>query len=601
MQAAVVRLKTIASKPDLSWRVFLACLLLAGLVRLWTAWPGDNFHDDIGATYRSLKGGLSADYLFASFIGHWGPVAALAQLLVVWAQPFNFHFAVAVVVLVAMAGQVLAFGFLRRLVGAGVLSLVLALGVVFSTLYAATFTQWSMGLLIALLLLFGAGMNYCYLRWRDSRRRVWLFATLTFGTLGVLSDPQFLPFVALLGAIAAFGTPLPGTNRRRAVDVIGASVAAAVILLLPVAVSWMTPDRGTISNSATNVWDVFYSLTFETFIPSLLGGPWIVGQTPFPEFGPLPPVVLSFTGQVALVFVLAALLMRRRAWLWLLSAVAMLAAVAVVAAVILNLDLLGVSELRKGRWGALVLLPVLAFVGLALTDGGRRDLSGWRLSVAKSGRTLNVIAAVMVVVLLESAWATTFAVQQNLASTSTRPFWNNIKQSLKENPDVTILDRLMPGGVLNGGFIPEVGHLSNGLKHFLVDQDFNAQADQFWVMRSDGILEPGVFEPNRVSPPGPNGDCGYAVAEGSTVMIPTPPGLFNWEWALKFDYLAGADGNLQVQTSNQDFNLSVRKGLHTTYLLVSGDVPDVAVSVADDSGLGVCVASISVGTFQPTP
>jgi hypothetical protein len=103
-----------------------------------------------------------------------------------------------------------------------------------------------------------------------------------------------------------------------------------------------------------------------------------------------------------------------------------------------------------------------------------------------------------------------------------------------------------------------------------------------------------------ISPPGPDGFCGYAVKPGETVRVPLNDGLFAWTWWARIDYLAQRDTTLTVTMGEQTIAVPVVTGPHTIFVPYVGAVRSVRVA-APVSGGGVCVAGIHVGLGAPAP
>lgn len=591
-------------RADLYVRWFALVVVAWMLIRIWTSWSGDQFSDDVRSTYAVLNGGGAA-YFFDGYNGHFGPVSRLASWLLVESSPFNYRLEIVVVAIVAALSQCAAFALFRRLFGPGLISFGLGCLIACSTLYAATLSQWSLGLPTALMLAFGSLMISGYLAWRSTGSRRSLALAVVFGASGLLCDPLFLFYLLLLFAIAIAGVrtgPQSRASVRMRPDFRPAAAVAIVAIAYVVAVGIFGGDRGDIAVAQpSSAWDVAYRLYAETLLPSLLGGPWTVDSfNQFPAFGSLPGVVVSLVIELFLAAVIAVLALNRGTWRYLAAGIVFAAVLTAACFITVRFGPFGVELFRQGRFAASILLPTLVLIGLgASSTAERARFTGTRRKV--SARPLGaVVGIVIVAVLVQSSWVTTFAVRDAIEATSTRPYWDNVRAGLAAHPDVAIVDRPMPASILDAGFLPEVGHVSSGLRYFVDGQTFPASAVQFHVVNADGTVSEAAFEVNRSSPPGPNPGCGYPVAPGVPIVVPVPDGLFKWEWVIKINYLAAGDATMRVKVSDAPdgtFDVQAIAGAHSVYLVAPGQMGPIRIDT-DSTAPGVCVGSINVGTFS---
>ena len=570
------------------------------LVRWWTAIGLDQYHDDLLISYRALDSPLNADYLLTMYDGHWGPVVAALHWLTVRANPFDAGTAFLVAMVLLMVSNLGVALMLRewlkpRPVVVGIFVFWAATPIMTTVL-----ASWSIALN---LLPIAAGMAwtaYAHARAiRSGSRRDASIALLLLGAL-LLTSPRALvaiPFLVLttLAYSHLFTMSALDLVRRRRGYWLGMGGATLAYVLAYVLSG---PER----NSQPVTWSSFAQaadqVVARTAFPALIGGPWTSETGAVPSFGELDSLTTSFVVQVVMGLVVLTIAVRRTAWrAWAILATLIVLHVAVLATAI-RFDILGASLLRQPRYLLPLLVPAVLLVGLALTQGTVRP---WVASAVARWRWLPTAALIAAtLVLVESAWLTTYVQATAMKDASTRQFWLNVRESFAQNPDAHIVQRNMPDSVLASAFLPDLGTISEGLRYFVTEQTFGGPGTDLQYLRDDGVLVPAEVEPYAFSFPGPDGDCGYLIEGNEIVRIPMGKSTFNYGWGVEAKYLAGGDTTLIATASGVTTEIPVPGGLGSVVWVNPGIIDDMTLQLANPSDPSVCVSQIVVGGIVPS-
>ena len=172
-----------------------------------------------------------------------------------------------------------------------------------------------------------------------------------------------------------------------------------------------------------------------------------------------------------------------------------------------------------------------------------------------------------------------------------KTFIDNARVGLDANPDVPVLDRLVPPGVMAPLFLERAAasYVLSGLR---IDVDWNGSGPTLYALADDGTLYNPTIGVAARSFPGPNGSCGWRVFNAPT-SVGLDRELFAWPWMGRMEYVASADDTLSITMSDQVIEVPVVEGVNTVEFLLTGEGDQVLVSASED--VGVCVWKITMG------
>lgn len=121
------------------------------------------------------------------------------------------------------------------------------------------------------------------------------------------------------------------------------------------------------------------------------------------------------------------------------------------------------------------------------------------------------------------------------------------------------------------------------------------QGTDLEVLDQQGRLRPATVEAGPRAAPGEVENCGYLVqqARRTIEVAEVVPGGF---W-VRLDYLANADGFVDVTVGDMFRRVEVESGLHTMLFLSDGDFSEVELVAS--ANLSVCIDNVRVGFVTP--
>ncbi len=114
------------------------------------------------------------------------------------------------------------------------------------------------------------------------------------------------------------------------------------------------------------------------------------------------------------------------------------------------------------------------------------------------------------------------------------------------------------------------------------------------VLDDAGRILPAAVPDGPRAAPGPVDGCGYLVQQERVTIAMTP--VVDAVWWMRIDYLAGGDGELEVQAGDATSVVPVERGLHTAFVQTTGGYDDVRLRAR--GAISVCVDNVHIGTIR---
>ena len=601
--------------------VVLVVLQLA--FRGWAIAGSWFYFDDIAFMSRAMNEPLGASYLLESYGGHLMPGGFLTAWLLTKVAVYSWApWAAVLLFLQALAG----FGMLRLLVSLfGRRPLVLALlagylAYVFTLSAGIWFAAGINQLPMQVALVFGLHAHVEYLRHRRIRSLVWAIAWTLAGL--VFYEKTLL----LLGiyAIVAFGWFCSGgsTDRLRhlwdhyrpAVLAYGALGVGYLALYVQYGLDFSP------GNANTQPWSpIAYNLVGTTMLPGLIGGPLQWQPLSVGAFGdPSQAVVLvSWVAFAALVVHAQRTRTKsRRAW----SLLAFTAVCNVVLLASARANVVGPDIAREYRYqtesAALFVIGVgLAFLPLLgatevnelrepeaperSEEQPNEPISGPVMPLPAEPDNPRLVAAITVAVVIAALVSSTRYVHLWQDRNESKEYFANVDHALasaKETP-VPLVDIGVPQTLLWAYRYPE-----NAYSHVfrnLADRTSypRASLDQLFIFDDQGRLAPVNVPPTRTQLGGEG--CGFPL-EKRTTTVPLNGPVIGGGWWLRISYGSSRDVDTHLTVGEEDYDLTLPKGLHNLFVQAAGDFDSVTFSDYP-SGTGLCVTALTLGLPEPTP
>jgi len=573
--------------------------------RAWALYPSWFVIDDYRLLEQARAASLGPGYLFAPFDGHLMPLGRLLVWLVErsgeapWAVT-----ATSTLVLQALAAaaclRMLVTLFGARWAVLGLLALYLTSAVPLPA------TMWWAASLISLplqtVLFVAVGAWVRHLR-TDGRR--WLAVTAGALVVGLSTDTKSLLVVGVLGwlLLAYFGR---GRGPGRVVGALRRHLPAALLIgsmtLAYVAYYVLRVPSPTASPTAALARDLAGNLVGRSLATGLLGGPWRWGSSNPPLAGSDPPgwaVALSWLVLVTVVVVVART--RRRAG----RAGALLVLYAAVSYVLLLVsrapafgaelglqmryltDVHPVAVLCLG----LALLPLVG----AVESSAPRDPA--RATGVPAPRLLvPLAAAVCVGGLVSSTGYVRIFHGDNPGATWARNAIDGLDARSAPGP-VALADQVVPPAV-----VPRFAAPYNSTRRVLPvlvgGVEFPEVTEDLVTLTDAGEPRRAQIDPAVRSLEGPEPGCGWRVSGPRARTVPLEAPAFDYVWWVRVGYLGSAADTVTITAGDALVTASVRRGLHTLFFRVVGEVPSVRISgLAPGSTL--CVDTVEVGDIVP--
>lgn len=598
----VARLDRLDRTP---YALAVTALLLAVLVvRLWSVSRWTWVDDDWIYLERAGSTGLGP-YLVQNYNGHLMPGEFLVMWLLTRLAPLAFLPAVVLVALTAVGSAALWCRALAELVGPRLRVPALVALMTLSPLllrptmwFASALQVLPLQLSTALVVLFAARVA------RGGQRGDHVGLVLSF-VLGLLFWQKALLLLVPITAVLVFtsGDRFRVAVRRHVGVVAVLGVVTAAYLALYLRLTAVDPGQRDMraslaaDRSVTDAVTVFARAAGDLLLPGLLGGPW--GTMPVEgDKGARPPLVVLLLSAVvvaAAVAVLAA--RRRRAW-------QPLAMVVVHAAVSWSLvlfsnrfDMLGPEAINDERYHADVLtVAVLALAMLSTATLAEDPTRVWRRpwpAWSRSGRLHAAAAGVLVLSLLVG----NVTALVRIGTHPGKAWLAHVRSTLPEG-QVDLVDAYAPDDVLSAAFWARSARVSAMLAPLGDRLDFAGTGSPLHVVAPDGRVRTARVDPAVRGVPGPVAGCGYAVGPATPSRVPLTGELFDYDWAVQVDTVAGSAGRLVVELDGQDLEVEVPRGLGAAQVAFTGPVTEVVLRVPDGEPT-LCVAGLVVGPVRP--
>jgi hypothetical protein len=607
-------------------RVSLAAGLLIAAQLVWKAAFLSNFYfrdDDFHFTEISLQSSLGWKYLSYVGSGHFHP----GVLAIIWVMarlaPYNWDAASAITLVMLLIAGLAAWRLLRTLLGNRPAILIPLVLYLVTPLTLPNDSWWqsaieSLPLQAAIFLALDAHVRYV----RSGRYRHALAAAAWLAIGLIFFEKAAVIPVVLFAVTAAFliEGSLEASLRTAIVSYWRAWVLYAVIvivygfvLLHALSKSTVTPGAPT---SATNALIFAGSLTKDTLLPGLLGGPW---SWVLPRYGAV--AYAATASQLAWLAVLvciavmvASVLTRSRAWrAWAILGIwLVLADILPVFIGRLSISNLGGFLSLDTRYVADAAGVAAVCVGLAFWPLARPETAG-RANEAQpevfTGRKWRAVAIGLTgVLVVGSIWSVhSYEKVTSVTNAFGRLYLANARTALADlSKGTVIFDQYMPPYVMVEAFYETDALQSRALAPMASKA---TAADTRWTLHPSGNIDHLVMF-------GPDGKLHQALIRGTT-SVPVPKGKSCWPFRngravlrfprptsafsgiVRLGYLAGgpAVGGETVTVTYGSYvrQFTVEPGLHYVYIQAAGSAGSVTVTPATTTG--ICFSNAVAGNL----
>ncbi|HEX9066904.1 MAG TPA: hypothetical protein VF843_17470 [Streptosporangiaceae bacterium] len=383
-----------------------------------------------------------------------------------------------------------------------------------------------------------------------------------------------------------------------------------LILALPTATSQPLVPR------AAAVAGFSWRLLKDTLVTGSIGGPWKWWTLPGHAYALAapPPDLTWFACLVAVVVVGASVLRRRLAWrAWAVLAVWFVLADIVPVSIgrlnwypaLLALDTRYVADAT----GVLIVCTALAFLPVIDTDQARlasarepgrraprpaaRSLPGgpehaWRV----------VAAGLFAIIVLGSVWSATTYRSATSGQTAARFVGHAATAAAAATRNTPVLDTALPAQLTDAANTARavIGPIRPAAFRWIGQP--RGTVDGLRIFGSDGQLYPAwVYGATSGTAPARNHGCFKVRNNEITIRFWHPSPVTST--ALRIGYIWGAKspGQIYVSYAGTVQGLSVRPGLHSAYLPVSGSATGITVTVL--GGTPLCVGDVEAGRPGP--
>ena len=124
-----------------------------------------------------------------------------------------------------------------------------------------------------------------------------------------------------------------------------------------------------------------------------------------------------------------------------------------------------------------------------------------------------------------------------------------------------------------------------------------ASLDQLYIFDDQGRLAPVNVPPTRTQLGGEG--CGFPL-EKRTTTVPLNGPVIGGGWWLRISYGSSRDVDTHLTVGEEDYDLTLPKGLHNLFVQAAGDFDSITFSDYP-SGTGLCVTALTLGLPEPTP
>ncbi|SEL25907.1 hypothetical protein SAMN05444583_107117 [Rhodococcus maanshanensis] len=579
-------------------RVLQIAFALIGLqlvVRGLVLSRGYFYWDDLILTGRSGSMSLlSPQFLFYDHDGHFMPAAFLVAGIATRLAPYNWLVPALILLVLQALASLALLRLLLLILGRRPAVLVPLVFYLFSPLTLPAFAWWAAGLnalplQIGLAWVAGDAIRLC--RTGSARYAISGFlvfaASLQFFEKAVLVPMAAFVAVALVYRVDGRARPIRAAATRGALlwaPTLLLAVVWSLIYRLTVTIDLARYDRA----SAT---EMLWHATSKGLLPTLFGGPWTWDRwPPSPPWADPPVVLIGASGVLAAAVVVATIVWKRRvAWVWIAVGAYVFASIAAMVVTRSGADTtfeLG-QTLRYLTDSAVIIAIALAVILRAPARTAR----------AGSGRGPAPAVALLSAFVAGSLVSTaTFA--DSWRDDTTRDYLANARSALAAHRDVPLLEQPTSIWVL----LP-VAHPHNLVSHVLGPlpdrPEFAAATPELRMLDDDGRLVDAEVTWVRTIDPGPEPGCGHRI--GTDISeLPLDGPLAGWEWTVRLNYLASADGEITASLQQGDpVTVPVRRGPNSVFVRLTGGGGLLEIR-AMDPDLTLCVGSGPVGVVVPS-
>lgn len=610
------RVRPFRMPPWLHLSYLRGVLLVAVATLLWRSWCGWHFtflFDDWAYIARADQLGL-AQFLTQSYNRHFMPGTFLLAWIMIKLGSLSFGL-IAVVDAVLSSLSIVVWGLaLREIFGPQRKALFVLLGIAASPSMTWSTLWWASALQAAPLQLATAAGVFFAARWARSPSTAVLTRLVLVFVVGLVFWEKALliviPVTAVLVAASA------GSLRAR----IRSSLRPAAVLLGVSALYLVL--YGVVSTHASGEWYAARKVPpnlspgglLDALVAAggsmrdieaqaLFGGPW--GSVPVNAFAlhPAAGLIRLTVAAVACAGLLAALLLRRWAWLPLLMATSYALTALVLTLFSTSYSNFGLDAMQDARfhsdsisiWWLAVAMIVMPSRAEQQTD---ESLVRRPTGLAMGLRSVNAAWLAALVALAAGGAIANGQLFYQTKDPPGRAWTQHVRADVDRLGPVLIVEGRPPTAVFPWGFWPEEGWLSRMLSPF-PEAKFEGISERLYVVSSSGKLVPGEVGAAAQTTQGPVAGCGYAVGEGPPVGLGLAKTLASWPWGFQLDVFSGRAGTLRVWIDGRLSSVHIPQGLSHLEGVHNGRVTSVSAQTAEGSGV-ICVVGLRFGAVSPT-
>lgn len=572
----------------------LASIAIALGVRTWVASANYFYWDDLILIGRGARFPLfSSELLLYDHDGHFMPAAFLLTGLVTRIAPYQWALPVTLLVLGQALASLALLRTLRLVLGWRPALLIPLLGYLFIPLTLPAFAWWAaalnaLPLQIALAWVCGDAIQLV----RTGRRRYAVSGTAVFVVaLLFFEKSAVVPFVAFAFIVLYLRTQSDASPIRTAAKKAKALwIPSAVVLAIWIPVYLLTVESPVTGNGRSMSTALLHHGTSLGMLPTLLGGPWQWERwIPGPAWAD-PPMFLVVAAWVMLLTAIAVTVRSRHGavWIWICAAAYFLASVVAMTAT------------RTAEGTTYELAQTLRYFTDSATVFALAIALYFAAPRRAEPRTTMPVAPLAVglsVLFVASSLVSTFSFVTVWRESPTRDYLQNARASLAQNTDAPLLDQPVSIWVLLPVTYPN--NMASRVLRPLPDRpEFASSTPILRLINDSGNVIDGEVTFTRRILEGTDPQCGTRV-DGPTELTLDGP-LAGWGWTVQLNYLASADGTIDVSLTTGDaVSVPVKQGLHSVFVQVVGDGQSVKVTPRTP-GLSLCLAAGQVGVVVPT-
>ncbi|OYD67527.1 hypothetical protein BDB13_1051 [Rhodococcus sp. OK302] len=571
----------------------LMLIVVALGVRAWVASQNYFYWDDLILIGRGARFPLfSSELLLYDHDGHFMPAAFFVTGLVTRIAPYQWALPAALLILGQALASLALLRTLRLVLGWRLALLIPLVLYLFIPLTLPAFAWWSaalnaLPLQIALAWVCGDAIQLV----RTGRRRYAVSGTAVFVVSLLFFEKSVLvPFVALAFVILYLRTQAEEAPIRSAVNKAKALwIPSAVVLAVWIPVYLITVESPVTGNGRSMSAALLHHGTSLGTLPTLLGGPWQWERwIPGPAWADPPTFLVILAWAAVLAAVVLTVRSRQGAgWIWACAAAYFLASVVAMTAT------------RTAEGTTYELAQTLRY----FTDSATVFALAIALYFASPQRKPRVatvpirsVAIAFSVLFIASSLFSTATFVNIWRESPTRDYLDNARVSLATITDAPLLDQPVSIWVLLPIAYPN--NMASNLLAPLPDRpEFASSTPTLRVIDDTGRVVDAEVTFTRRIPEGTDPQCGTRVEQPTELPLDGP--LTGWGWTVRLNYLASADGTIDVSLTTGDaVSVPVKQGLHSTFVQVVGSGTTVKV-VPRTPGLSLCFAAGQVGAVVP--